>query len=119
MVNAPITFAAVSGMPRAQAGVAAATASTSRQVGASLGVAIAGTLAGHGIQVAHSATFAAATHPVFWLTACYGAAIMALGLLSTSDWARQSALRVAPLLVDGVPAKEPGASPMLATSAGE
>ena len=32
-VNAPITNAAVSGMPRAQAGVAAAIASTSRQVG--------------------------------------------------------------------------------------
>ena len=37
VVNAPITNAAVSGMPRAQAGVASAVASTSRQVGASLG----------------------------------------------------------------------------------
>ena len=73
MVNAPITNTAVSGMPRSQAGVAAATASTSRQVGASLGVAIAGTLAGGGIRVAHSATFAASTHPVFWLTVGYGA----------------------------------------------
>ena len=36
-VNAPITNTAVSGMPREQAGVAAAVASTSRQVGASLG----------------------------------------------------------------------------------
>src|SRR6185369_11543288 len=42
MVNAPITNTAVSGMPRAQAGVAAAIASTSRQVGQSLGVAIVG-----------------------------------------------------------------------------
>ena len=33
MVNAPITNAAVSGMPRSQAGVAAAVASTSRQIG--------------------------------------------------------------------------------------
>ena len=39
-VNPPITNAAVSGMPPAQAGVAAAIASTSRQVGASLGIAI-------------------------------------------------------------------------------
>ena len=98
MVNAPITNTAVSGMPRAQAGVAAATASTSRQVGASLGVALAGTLAGGGIHVAHSATFAASTHPVFWLTAGYGCAIMALGVLSTGARARASALRVAPLL---------------------
>ena len=33
VVNAPITNTAVSGMPRSQAGVAAAVASTSRQVG--------------------------------------------------------------------------------------
>ncbi len=41
-VNAPITNAAVSGMPRAQAGVAAAIASTSRQIGSTLGVAVVG-----------------------------------------------------------------------------
>ena len=90
-------------MPRSQAGVAAATASTSRQVGASLGVAIAGTLAGGGIRVAHSATFATSTHPVFWLTVGYGAAIVVLGVLSTGARARASALRVAPLL-DAQPA---------------
>jgi EmrB/QacA subfamily drug resistance transporter len=101
MVNAPITNTAVSGMPRAQAGVAAATASTSRQVGASLGVAIAGTLAGGGIRAAHSATFAESTHPVFWLTVGYGCAIVALGLVSTGARARASALRVAPLLEEG------------------
>ena len=33
LVNAPITNTAVSGMPRSQAGVAAAIASTSRQIG--------------------------------------------------------------------------------------
>src|SRR5262249_54306397 len=45
MLNAPITNSAVSGMPRAQAGVAAAIASTSRQVGISLGVAVIGSVA--------------------------------------------------------------------------
>jgi EmrB/QacA subfamily drug resistance transporter len=98
MVNAPITNTAVSGMPRERAGVAAATASTSRQVGASLGVAIAGTLAGSGINVAHSANFATSTHPVFWLTVGYGCAIIVVGLVSTGARARASALRVAPLL---------------------
>jgi MFS family permease len=44
-VNAPITNAAVSGMPRAQAGVAAAIATTSRQVGQTLGVAVIGAIA--------------------------------------------------------------------------
>lgn len=37
MVNAPVSNTAVTGMPRAQAGVAAAIASTSRQVGSALG----------------------------------------------------------------------------------
>jgi MFS family permease len=97
-VNAPITNTAVSGMPRAQAGVAAAIASTSRQVGASLGVAIAGTLAGGGVEAAHSATFAEALHPVLWLTAGYGAVVVFLGFLSTGARARASALRVQPLL---------------------
>lgn len=41
-VNAPITNTAVSGMPRSQAGVAAAVASTSRQIGQTLGVAVIG-----------------------------------------------------------------------------
>jgi EmrB/QacA subfamily drug resistance transporter len=40
-VNAPITNTAVSGLPRARAGVAAAMATTSRQVGLTLGVAVA------------------------------------------------------------------------------
>ena len=42
MVNPPITYAAVSGMPTTQAGVASSIASTSRQVGQSLGVAVTG-----------------------------------------------------------------------------
>ena len=44
MVNAPITNSAVSGMPRAQAGVAAGIASASRQVGQVLGVAVMGSV---------------------------------------------------------------------------
>ena len=44
LVNAPITNTAVSGMPRAQAGVAAAIATTSRQVGQTLGVAVVGAI---------------------------------------------------------------------------
>jgi predicted MFS family arabinose efflux permease len=44
LVNPPITNTAVSGMPRAQAGVASAVASSSRQVGNALGVAIIGSV---------------------------------------------------------------------------
>jgi EmrB/QacA subfamily drug resistance transporter len=97
-VNTPITNTAVSGMPRAQAGLAAAIASTSRQVGASLGVALAGSLAGGGIELAHRADFAEATHGVFWLVAAFGVAIVALGLLTAGARARASAEKVAYLL---------------------
>ena len=62
---------------------------------------------GGGIEAAHSATFAEAIHPVFWLTAGYGGAIVGLGFLSTGARARASALRVTPLLDPGV-AKAPG-----------
>ena len=98
MVNAPITNTAVSGMPRSHAGLASAVASTSRQVGASLGVALAGSLAGAGIESAHRPDFAAATHLVFWVIAGLGVGIVVLGLVSTGARARASAARVAFLL---------------------
>jgi MFS family permease len=97
-INAPITNSAVSGMPRSQAGIASAVASTSRQVGASLGVALAGSLAGSGIEAAHRADFAESTHRVFWVTATYGLVIVLIGFLSTSKRALRSAEKVATLL---------------------
>jgi MFS family permease len=99
MVNAPITNTAVSGMPRSHAGVASAVASTSRQVGASLGVALAGALSGTGLESSHAPNFAAATHVFFWLSAGLGLAIGGLGIASTGARARASASRVAFLLV--------------------
>ena len=44
IVNPPVTNTAVSGMPLSQAGVAAAVAGTSRQVGSVLGVAVLGSV---------------------------------------------------------------------------
>ena len=80
-VNAPVTYAAVSGMPRSQAGVAAAVASTSRQVGAALGVAVFGavTFAALGEQ-SIAGSFAAATHLAWWLMVGCGAGLVTLGL---------------------------------------
>jgi len=100
MVNAPITNTAVSGMPRSRAGIASAVASTSRQVGASLGVALAGSLAGAGFESAYRPGFAAATHVFFWVSAGLGVAIVVLGIASTGPRARASASRVA-FLLDG------------------
>ncbi|WP_328463804.1 MFS transporter [Streptomyces sp. NBC_00448] len=84
LINAPITNTAVSGMPRAQSGVAAAVASTSRQVGQALGVAVLG------------AALAAGLHAGAWwiITGC-GAAVLLLGILTTGRWARGTAERTA------------------------
>ena len=49
MINAPITNAAVSGMPLDRAGAASAVTSTSRQIGVSIGVALCGSVAGAAI----------------------------------------------------------------------
>jgi EmrB/QacA subfamily drug resistance transporter len=95
MVNAPITNTAVSGMPKAQAGLAAAVASTSRQIGASLGVAIAGTIAG-ARGVSHN--FPQATHPFWWLVGGGGAAVVFLGWLSSTSWAHGTRRHAAHLL---------------------
>jgi MFS family permease len=98
MVNAPITNSAVSGMPRAQAGVASAVASTSRQVGATLGVAFAGSIVGSAMHGAGSVGFAAATHLVWWLLAGCGVLVAVTGFASTSAWAAATARRIAYML---------------------
>ncbi|MGX1756400.1 MFS transporter [Streptomyces lydicus] len=102
LVNAPITNTAVSGMPRAQAGVAAAVASTSRQVGQSLGVAVIGAVLAGGAHAAASAdAFVAAGRPAWWIIAGCGAAVLLLGALTTGRWARTTADRTAMLFDDG------------------
>jgi len=96
LVNAPITNTAVSGMPRARAGLAAAIASTSRQVGASLGVAISGT-----IVASSGKGFVTAMHPFFWLVAAGGACVVGLALVSTSAWGQTTLARAALLVAEG------------------
>ena len=101
MVNPAITNSAVAGMPLSQAGVAAAIASTSRQVGAALGVAVAGTVVNSSRQ--HGTDFARATHPIWWAMVASGALVLALGWASNTAWAQRSTERVAGLLKEGEP----------------
>ncbi|MBV9311355.1 MAG: DHA2 family efflux MFS transporter permease subunit, partial [Solirubrobacterales bacterium] len=95
LVNPPITNTAVSGMPPAQAGVAAAVASTSRQVGQTLGVAVVGAVAGAGAAGALGKGFAAATHPGWWIMVGLGVAVLVLGAVTTTRWAYRTAERTA------------------------
>jgi MFS family permease len=94
-VNTSITTAAVSGMPRSQAGVAAAVATTSRQVGQTLGVALVGAIVTTTFGNAATAEIAEASHPAWWtLTGC-GALVILLGYLGTTPRANSSARRTA------------------------
>ena len=78
LVSPPIANTAVSGMPPAQAGVAAAVATTSRQVGITLGVAVLGAVAGGG-----------------WIVAALGLTVATLGYVTTTGWAQETARRTA------------------------
>ncbi len=93
LVNPPITDAAVSGMPRAQAGVAAGIATTSRQVGTTLGVAIVGALVSSNLS--SRVGFALASRTSWWVMSGCGALVLVLGLTATSGWARATAHRTA------------------------
>jgi EmrB/QacA subfamily drug resistance transporter len=97
MGNAPITTAAVSGMPTDRAGAASAVASTSRQVGVSIGVALCGSLAGAALT-AGTAQYTADARPLWLLCAMLGVGMTALGVWSTSRHAIRSAERLAPLI---------------------
>ncbi|WP_335936980.1 MFS transporter [Streptomyces sp. PTD5-9] len=115
MVNAPITNTAVSGMPRAQAGVAAAVASTSRQVGGTLGVAVIGSVLAAGVAgtgsphgSAYATAFVDASRPAWWIITACGLCVLLVGALTSGRWARGTAHRTAERLEarETVPAEE-------------
>jgi EmrB/QacA subfamily drug resistance transporter len=95
LVNPPITNTAISGMPPSQAGVAAAIASTCRQIGSTLGVAVLGAVAGSGAAGAIGPGFTADTHAAWWIVAGMGVLIVGLGALTTSRWAHDTAAATA------------------------
>ncbi|HET7016042.1 MAG TPA: MFS transporter, partial [Streptosporangiaceae bacterium] len=95
LVNAPITNTAMAGMPQAQAGVAAAVASTSRQIGSSLGVAVIGSVVVSALAGSIKTGFATASHVGWWVIIVCGALVLTLGLVTTGAWAKRTAERVA------------------------
>jgi EmrB/QacA subfamily drug resistance transporter len=88
LVSAPITNTALSGMPRDQAGVAGAIASTCRQTGAAVGVAVTGA-----IIASSSAGFVHASPAAWAVVAGCGVMVVLLGIASTGRWALGTAER--------------------------
>jgi EmrB/QacA subfamily drug resistance transporter len=95
-LNPPITNSAVSGMPNSRAGVAAALASSSRQVGGTLGVAVIGSVLNtelHGASI--PAGFVGAVQPAYLIITGLAATVIVLAFAVSSARARFSAARVA------------------------
>ena len=103
MVNPPISNTAVSGMPRSQAGVAAAVASTSRQVGSSLGVALTGSAVASGLHGSLRTGFVPASHAGWLIVAGCGVLVLVTGLATSGRWARATAVRTADRLMPEEP----------------
>ena len=101
LVNPPITNIGVSGMPPAQAGVASAVISATRQFGSVLGVAVMGDLVTTGVSAglargqARPAALAAATHGAWALAVGCGLVIALTGYLTTTARAHASAAAIA------------------------
>jgi EmrB/QacA subfamily drug resistance transporter len=90
--NAAITNTAVAGMPREQAGVAAAVASTTRQLGSALGVAIIGSvIASHVTQIVAGPAFTSASRVSWAIIAFCGLTMFGVGGLTTGAWGRRKA----------------------------
>ena len=88
LVGTPMTNTALSGMPRDQAGVAGAIASTCRQTGGAIGVAVCGSIVAGG-----SAGFLASSRTAWTILVGCSVATLLLGLLSTGRWAQAHAER--------------------------
>ena len=104
LINPPITNAAVSGMPREQAGVASAVATSSRQLGSALGIAIIGSVVAAGVgragtgrggsghtSQAFRVAFTTASHAGWDIAIACGLAVAVLGYLTTGATSRSRA----------------------------
>jgi hypothetical protein len=122
VVNAPITYTAVSGMPVSQAGVASGIASTSRQIGQVLGIAVTGSiLAGNLRGRPLRDGFVAASHAGWLLLAAMGVVVVVLGLVTASRWALGTAARTAEMFggVTGAAGAESGGAGSLSLVPGD
>jgi EmrB/QacA subfamily drug resistance transporter len=88
MVNSPITNGVMSGVPKSQAGVASGMNSSARQLGQSLGVAIVGSVLAASLHGSMEQGFLQAAHAGWWIMSGCGYAVLVLGVISTTNWAR-------------------------------
>jgi EmrB/QacA subfamily drug resistance transporter len=100
LLNTPLSATAVTGMPPAQAGVAAAISSTSRQIGFALGVAMVGVVLGVDSSRLSGSGLAHATHAGWLVMVAIGLLISGIGALATTGWALSTAVDAASEISD-------------------
>jgi EmrB/QacA subfamily drug resistance transporter len=93
MVSSAITNGVMSGVPKSQAGMASGMNSASRQLGTSLGVAIVGSVLATSLRGSMHEGFLSAAHASWWVMAGCGYAVLLLGLISTTGWAKATVAR--------------------------
>jgi len=93
MVSSPITNGVMSGVPKSQAGMASGMNSSSRQLGQSLGVAIVGSVLAASMHGSLRTTFVHASHAGWWVMSCCGYAVLLLGLVCNSRWAKRTVVK--------------------------
>ena len=93
MVNVPISNGVMSGVPKSQAGVASGMNSSSRQLGQSLGVAIVGSVLAASLRGSMHGGFLEAAHAGWWIMAGCGYAVLVLGVIATTQWAKATAVK--------------------------
>ena len=94
MVSSPITNGFMSGLPKSQAGMASGMNSASRMLGQSLGVAVVGSVLAASMRGSIRVEFVHASHAGWWIMSCCGYAVLLLGLVCNSRWAKTTAARV-------------------------
>ena len=90
MISPSITNTAVSGLPPDQVGVAGALAASARQFGSSIGVAVTGSIVA---TTGAGAGFINSSHAAWAVLGTGGLVALALGVISTSNWAKAAATR--------------------------
>jgi EmrB/QacA subfamily drug resistance transporter len=88
MISPAVTSTAVSGLPPDQVGVAGALAASARQFGASIGVAVTGS-----IVASTGPGFINSSHAAWAVIGGCGLVTLTLGVISTSSWAKAAAAR--------------------------
>src|SRR6204780_3459312 len=85
MVNVPISNGVMSGVPSGMN-------SSSRQLGQSLGVAIVGSVLAASLRGSLHVGFLEAAHAGWWIMAGCGYAVLVLGVIATTQWAKATAV---------------------------